>query len=127
MINTITIEGKLTRDVDIREYGNGAGTINRLSIAHNKPKKDRNGEWSREAHYFNVTAFNLKDVQCSFLTKGAEVVISGELQQNRYKNKDGQEVSTVQILARDIKVTASTKKKDVSVVQPEYQEGEVPF
>lgn len=108
MINTITIEGRLTRDLTLKKQKDF--NIVELNIANNYYS---NGK--QETNYFQVTTF-IKDSQVNYyqtnFIKGALIVASGELRQSRYQNKNGYTQSNIYILANNITVMSSNKKAD---------------
>lgn len=106
-INSVTIIGRLTKDITIN-YTQQGSAIGRISIAVNRSFK-RNGEYVEESDFFEVnvygkTAENLRP----YLTKGKRVGIEGSLKQNRWQ-KDGQKFSRVEINATTIELLSSNK------------------
>jgi len=55
-INNVTLVGGLTRDPELRATPNGTSVV-QLGIAVNHGKKDKDGNWSDEANFVDVTAF----------------------------------------------------------------------
>lgn len=109
-VNTVTIVGRLTRDLnagDQREFAytpNGQARAN-ISIAVNRSRK-QGEQWVDEANYFNVTiwgrtAENLKP----YLTKGKQIAIEGYLRQERWQDKEtGKTRDRVSIVANNVQL-----------------------
>lgn len=80
-LNTVLIEGLLTRDP---ELGNAPAQIQmcRLSLANNRYYKKREEKWTQEASYFTVHVYGKVAGAClKYLKKGRGVRIVGRLKQ----------------------------------------------
>lgn len=98
-INTVTIVGRLTRDVETAVTNNNI-TISKFSIANNQGKDNLGNDI---VSFFNVTAWRKTAELCSqYLKKGSQVIIKGKLSQNRFTDKDGNKRSTVEIVAENV-------------------------
>lgn len=98
--------GRLVRDADIR-YTQDGKAVAGFSIAVDRRFKR---EGHPDADFFNCTAFgrNAEFVE-RYIHKGTKVVISGELQNNNYTNKEGHTVYKVQIIVNSIEFAESKK------------------
>lgn len=105
-MNILVMMGRLTKDADIR-YTQDGKAVAGFSIAVDRRFK-REGQ--PDADFFNCTAFgrNAEFVE-RWVHKGTKVVISGELQNNNYTNKEGQTVYNVQIIVNSIEFAESKK------------------
>ena len=113
--------GRLVRDADIR-YTQDGKAVAGFSIAVDRRFK-REGQ--PDADFFNCTAFgrNAEFVE-RWVHKGTKVVISGELQNNNYTNKEGQTVHNVQIIVNSIEFAESKKaaESNAPVEKPAQEE-----
>ena len=103
--------GRLTKDPEVR-YTNGenATAIARFSIAVDRRFKNNNGEY--ETDFFNCTAFGKQgEFVEKYLKKGTKIVLSGRIQNDSYTNRDGQKVTTVQIITEEIEFAESKKNE----------------
>lgn len=100
-MNSVSLVGRLTADPDIRYANNGEELcIASFSIAINRNKDD--------VDFFNVTAFrSTAEFIEKYFRKGMRVGVEGRLQQNRYKDKDGNNRSVVQIIANRVEILQS--------------------
>ena len=112
-VNSLTIIGRLTRDLDENSFGyTNTGTARaNVSIAVNRSKK-QGEQWIDEVSYFDVTiwgktAENLKP----YLQKGAQIAVSGYLRQDRWE-KDGKKNSRVTIVAELVQLVGGKKSGD---------------
>ncbi|MBQ8014055.1 MAG: single-stranded DNA-binding protein [Treponema sp.] len=109
-INSVTIVGRLTRDLngsDQREYAftpNGQARAN-ISIAVNRSRK-QGDQWVDEANFFNVTIWGkTAENLLPYLKKGKQICVEGYLKQDRWQDKTtGQTRSNVSIVANNVQL-----------------------
>ncbi len=108
MINSITIQGNLTRDAEIRTTQAG-GVIGNLSIAVNDRRRSKEGEWEERPSFFDAKLFGPRAEKLSpYLTKGKRVTIQGKLRQDRWDDKEtGQPRSAVYIVVDELEFASS--------------------
>jgi len=145
-INTVTLAGRLTRDAELR-YTKGGTAVVSMAIATNRTSKDGD-KYVDVPSFFDLVLFGkLGEVLNAHLTKGKPVVVSGELEQQRWE-KDGQNRSKVVIIVNELQMfnnsnaEASRKPQERSSQQsgntaypshydapqgPEYFDDDVPF
>lgn len=83
--------------------GTRVGTI-RLAKTDNWKDK-ASGEKKERTHWFTVTTFvphQIEMIEKGWLTKGRYIEVSGELRDNRWIDKDGEEHFSVQLIADTI-------------------------
>lgn len=102
-INTVTVSGNLTRDPEVRHTPSQMA-ITSLSIAYNERRKNNQTEQFEDiAHFFDVTIFGrIGEVLANDLRKGDPVIVSGNLEQRRWQDQQGNNRSAVSIIARDV-------------------------
>lgn len=101
-INTLAITGNLTRDSELRDIGNGSLVLV-FSVANSRGYRSVDG-WKEKTSYFDCAIYgkSAKKVQ-KYLVKGKGVAIKGELQQDRWKDKQtGKMRSRVKIKVDDL-------------------------
>ena len=103
-MNKVILMGRLTRDPEMR-YGQSGTGVASFSIAVDRRFK-RDGQ--PEADFFNCTAFGKQgEFVEKYLKKGTKVLLEGEIQQNNYTNRDGQEVRSYQVITNSIEFAES--------------------
>ena len=103
-MNKVILMGRLTRDPEMR-YGQSGTGVASFSIAVDRRFK-REGQ--AEADFFNCTAFGKQgEFVEKYLKKGTKILVEGEIQQNNYTNKDGQEVRSYQVITNNIEFAES--------------------
>ena len=108
LTNFVSIKGHLTKDPEVKGAN---GWIALTAIAHNKSIKNEDGSWGSEGHFFEIIAKGPDSVKkLTKFKKGNSVIISGELEQNKYEttNPDGtkQQRFSVRIVLQEIYLTA---------------------
>ncbi len=100
-INSITLSGRLTRDVDLRYTPSGM-PIAKLPIAFDR-NFQKDGKWEKETSYIDVIVFEQKATNCAEnLMKGSAVVIEGRLQTRIYTNNEGRNIKVAEIVSNRI-------------------------
>lgn len=108
-INRVVIEGRLTREAELR-YSNSGFPILKFSIACNDRKKVGD-EWKDEAGFFDcVILGKLGEAISPRMKKGAAAICSGQLKQNRWQDDSGQNKSRIEIMVEEISVYDSNKE-----------------
>ncbi len=87
MTNVVILQGRLTRDVEMRQTTSGKA-VAKFSIATNSGFKNQNGEeqvtftectaWGKTAEFMN-----------RYFQKGTQLIVEGELRNNNYTDRDG--------------------------------------
>ena len=108
-LNSIIVEGNLTRDPEYRLTPKGTGVC-MFSVASNRYyKKDE--EMQQETSFFNVETWAKLAETCNqYLNKGRGVRVIGRLKQDRWTNKEGQNREKIKIVAEHIDFKPQFKK-----------------
>ena len=108
-INSVTLVGRLTRDSELKYSANGNAQV-RFSLANGRSKRNSDGSWGTDTSYFDCIYFgsNAESIS-SYLQKGRQVAINGELRQSRWEGQDGQTRSRVDIIVNSLMLLAPPK------------------
>lgn len=112
-MNIVIQMGRLTKDPEIRyTSGEKATCIARFSLAVDRGfKKGDSNEPT--ADFFQWTSFGkLGEFAEKYLKRGTKIVISGRIENNNYKNKDGEMVYSNQMIAEKIEFAESKKAQE---------------
>lgn len=94
--NKTILEGRLTRDIELRQTGSGIAVASG-SIAVQRDFKNAQGE--RDTDFFNFTAWRKAgETLAKYTSKGSRVLLEGSLQNRKYENKNGQEVTVTELI-----------------------------
>ena len=117
-MNSVTISGNLCRDVELRTTQTGRTMVsNTLGVSAGK---NANGEYQTD--FIDVVFF---DAQANFVNqycaKGSKLVCNGQIKANKYQNEQGQTVTKVNVLVREVEVMS---KKETQPTQEQKQEAQ---
>jgi single-strand DNA-binding protein len=99
--NTITVVGNITKEPELKFLGSGNAAV-KFSIAVNKRRKGKDGEYEESTSFFDVQAYGtLAENLANSVTKGNRIVVTGEIEQRSWDDKEGNKRSTVEITASE--------------------------
>jgi single-strand DNA-binding protein len=108
MLNHITIMGRLTRDPEMRRTGSGVA-VTSFTIACDRDF-GQNGE--KETDFIDITAWrNTAEFVSKYFSKGRMAVVSGRLQIRKWKDKDGNDRRSAEVVAENV-YFGDSKKDD---------------
>ena len=120
-INVVVLVGRLTRDCELKSTQQGT-SVCRFSIAVNRRKRTGD-KWEDEVSYFDITLWGKSaETLSSYLTKGRQVSIQGELRQNRWE-QDGQTHSKIEVVANNVQLLSSGNQQGGFVQQDATSQG----
>jgi single-strand DNA-binding protein len=100
-VNKVILVGNLGRDPEVR-YAQSGMAICKLSVAVTEKVKDGDG-WKDATEWFRVTLFGKQAENAGqYLQKGKQVYVEGRLKSDKYKDKDGVEKTSVEVIANTI-------------------------
>ena len=114
-MNVCIFSGRLTRDCEVRTTQSGT-TISSFSIAVDSGF----GEYKR-TDFINCKFFKREQL-AQYLTKGKAVIVSGELQTEKWTDKSGNERTGFSIICRDIDFQQGAPNGQAGQQQPSQQQ-----
>jgi single-strand DNA-binding protein len=107
-LNIVTIQGRLTRDIETRKVGEttvaGFGLASSRVVGKNKTEK---------TVFIDVDAWGgLGETCAKFLEKGRGVIVTGKLRLDQWTDKEGGKRSKLSIDADDVIFLSSGKSRD---------------
>lgn len=125
-LNDVSLTGRLTRDVEVREAGEFK--VLNMRLASSVRAKLEDGTWGDKSNYFNVVRFTKTDGVVQYLTKGRQVAVSGSLQQREYVDRDGNKRESVEVIADNLMLLAAPKGQEDAQDDALMRDGgEIPF
>lgn len=119
MINTVTLVGRLTRDVELR-YSKSGNAVANFNLAVNRPFKNANGD--READFINVVQFGKgAELTAQYMKKGSQIGVTGRIQTRNYENNEGRRVYVTEIVADQVAFLDSKNDRQNNQQQPQQQ------
>jgi single-strand DNA-binding protein len=112
-LNRVTLIGRLARDGELK-YTNGGTAVLNFSIAVGKsiPPKDGGTEWKTQTSFFDAVLFGqTAERKKGMMTKGRQVAIDGELQQDKWEH-EGTMHYRVKVICSSIQILALPKGQE---------------
>lgn len=121
--NRVILVGRLTRDPETRMTTTGSAVASFVLAVDRPPRSTDN---QRTTDFIRIVAFNkLADFARLYLKKGQLVLVEGELRINKWQSREGVNMTTPEIWARDIRfmekkaaVEEPTEEIDKSFEEP---------
>lgn len=99
MTNVTVLIGNLTKDVELRQVGNGT-SVARFTLAVQRQFKNANGE--KETDFIQCQAWKkTAELLAQYCQKGSKIAVRGSIRTGSYE-KDGARVYTTEVVAEDI-------------------------
>jgi single-strand DNA-binding protein len=97
MLNRITVQGRLTKDPELRRTGNGTPVCS-FTIACERDFRDNDG--NKATDFIDIVAWRgVAEFVSRYFTKGRMVAIDGRMQIRPWQDKDGNKRQNVEVLA----------------------------
>lgn len=126
-LNTVAFTGQVVRDAELKTTNSGASIL-KFAVALNRSVK-RGDQWEEEPSFIDCTLFGrIAAAIAQYMTKGTRVAVSGELEQQRWQDANGQNRSKVGIIARHVGLMGSPQgnRSSSSSSYPKQQEQAAP-
>ena len=119
MINSIIIEGRFTRNVELKKTNSGT-SVCEFDLACTRNRKNESGEY--ESDFFRCKAFTYTaEYAARYGVKGARGIVSGRLQNRSYEAKDGTKRMIAEIIVNDLSIAAEKPNRvETEQAQTEY-------
>ena len=100
MLNKVFIMGRLTRDPELRRTQSGTA-VTSFSLAVDRDFKSQSGE--KETDFIDVVAWrSTAEFVAKYFSKGRMAVVEGRLQIRDWKDKDGNNRRSAEVIADNI-------------------------
>jgi single-strand DNA-binding protein len=133
MFQQTQIIGNLGGDPELRYTPSGQAVCN-FSVATSRKWTDSNtGEVNEKTTWFRVTAWGkLGEVCNTYLTKGRQVFVSGEVEAQAWSDREGNPRATLALTAREIKFLGGKRENGngggyEAAEESSVTEDEIPF
>tara|TARA_R110000824_G_scaffold8899_3_gene40410 strand:- start:20081 stop:20461 length:381 start_codon:yes stop_codon:yes gene_type:complete len=101
MFNTAILIGNLGRDAEVKQTDKG--TVANFSIATSEKWTNKSGEKEERTEWHRIVLWGkVAENLGQYLTKGKQVAVEGSIQSRKWTDKDGNERTTVEIIARKL-------------------------
>jgi single-strand DNA-binding protein len=98
MLPSITIDGRLVADPELR-FTQGGKAVCSLRVAASDSKKDDNGNWdTTEQIFVGVSLWEAEgEAAAETLQKGDQVLVSGRIYQREYEASNGEKRTSLEV------------------------------
>lgn len=105
-MNIVLLIGRLTQDVEIKEYPNGS--VARINLAVRREFKNSDGTYDTD--FFPITLWEGVAATCKeYCRKGSLISIKCRMQMNRWESEDGKINNTIEIIGEKIALLQTSK------------------
>ena len=119
MLNNITLQGRLTRDPELRHTGTGLA-VTSFSIACERDFANKEtGE--KEVDFINCVAWRQTgEFVSKYFNKGAMIILSGRLQMRNWTDDQGNKRTTAEVVVDNVYFGGSKKDSEHSAPADPY-------
>jgi single-strand DNA-binding protein len=115
--------GHIGNEPDVRFTAAGRPVV-KISVATNHSFKTADNEWKEETDWHKIVVFGpAADRLRDRLTKGDLVLVEGRLKRNKWKAEDGTDRSTIEVVARMVRVLGRLARSE-GPMEPLFDEQE---
>ena len=110
MLNTVILQGRLTKDVELKQTGTGK-EFAVVSMAVQRSYKNHEGNYDTD--FFDVL-FSGKQAEsvAKFFQKGDAILIEGSIQQKHFTDREGKKRTTYNIVANKFHFNAGAQRQE---------------
>jgi len=131
MLNKVILMGRLTKDPEIRFLPSGT-QVTSFTLAVNRAYKTKDNEqWHEETYFFDVETFSLLAERLGKqLSKGVQIIVEGQLRQDRWETDSGEKRSKVKVIAEKVNLIsrpAGTEEEVEKKEEKQMEEEGIPF
>jgi len=107
-INKVILIGNLGNDPEVRYMPSGSAVAT-ISVATNDSWKDKTtGETQERTEWHRVVFFNrIAEIAGEYLRKGSKIYVEGSLRTRKWKDKDGNDKYTTEIVGNNMQMLDS--------------------
>ena len=106
-VNKVILVGNLGKDPEVRYMQSGKAVAN-ISIATTSKYKGQDGNMMEETQWHRVTFYDkLAEIVGQYVKKGSPIYVEGRIKYGKFKNKDGVEQNTCDIVATEMQLLGS--------------------
>lgn len=110
MINNVTLQGKLGKDIDLK-YTQSGKAVGTTSIAVDRDYKNANGE--KETDWVNIVFWGkTAETVSNYFRKGDEILVVGRIQTRSYEDNSGGRKYVTEVVADKFSFTTGRKSQN---------------
>ena len=118
MLNNCTIQGRLTRDPELR-YTASNTPVASFTLAVDRSRKNANGEYDTD--FIDCAAFGkTAEFVKNWFSKGMMAIVVGRIQSRNWEDRNGNKRTSVEINANEVLFGESKKDKQSAPATPHF-------
>lgn len=111
MINNVTLQGKLGKDIDLK-YTQSGKAVGTTSIAVDRDFKNANGE--KETDWVNIVFWGkTAETVANYFRKGDEILVVGRIQTRSYEDNSGGRKYVTEVVADKFSFTTGRNSQNM--------------
>jgi single-strand DNA-binding protein len=113
-VNRVILVGNLGRDAELRFTGTGT-PVAKFSVATTETYKGRDGEKKEETEWHRINLWGKSaETLAQYLIKGKQVYVEGRLKTQKWKDKEGNDRTTVEVTADRVTLLGGGPRRDAA-------------
>jgi single-strand DNA-binding protein len=125
-INKVIILGRLGKDPEVRQVGEG-NSVCKLAIATSENWIDKSGTKQEKTDWHNIVVWGkLAEICGKYLSKGRQLYVEGKLQTRSWEDQQGQKRYTTEIVANTVEFIGSNTGAGAGASSDRSQNGSSP-
>ena len=126
MLNRLHLQGRFTRDLELKQTTSGVEVVT-FTLAWNEKYKDK-----ETTLFINCVAYRSLAIHiANFFTKGDQVLVEGKLTSRSFDDKEGNKRFVTELLVDKVHFVGNKKKNDEPAGSNEFEDvdsfGDLPF
>lgn len=107
-VNKVILLGNLGNDPEVMSSDRGAFT--KCTLATSESWKSADGQEQSRTEWHNLVAYGrVGEIMGQYLKKGSKIYVEGSIRTNQWKDKEGQERFSTQIVVREMQMLDSKR------------------
>lgn len=100
MINKFIGNGRVTKDIELKQTSNGVSAVN-FTLAITRNRKNQNGEY--ESDFISCIAYKgVAELLSKYVKKGDTIGVDGRIRTSSYKDKDNKTIYVTEVVVENI-------------------------
>jgi|AMFO01.1.fsa_nt_gi single-strand DNA-binding protein len=125
-VNKVILVGNLGRDPELRTTPNGNSVVT-FTLATNERWTDRDGQRQERTEWHRIVVWGRQaETLNEYLRKGRQVYVEGRIQTRKWKDRDGNDRQTTEIVAQRVVLLGSRAEAEVTATPVGPPEEDVP-
>ncbi len=134
-LNLVALTGRIGKDPEVR-YTNGGTAVANTRMAVSRRRKGKDGERQDDTTWVTLVFWDkLAELVQSYVAKGSQIAVRGELQVRQWDDKQGQKRESTEVRVHDLTLLggrgtssqATVKEGGMAPAMDDFQDDDIPF